>query len=462
MKKLIAMALVAFAIASCSKENTSVDPNLAQGESTYAGVTISFPTSVTTPVAQSATRADANANAMETAVKSIGVYVADKVSELVHCGLYSASDFQLVGEKYQLKTALLTTSGAKTFYVVLNPSTQLHAKIVAAGKNSFNGSLALVDETFINKKSNAIESLTMSSLSGGKEYTVAVQDKDAALANPFAVVVERNTAKVTVKFASSYDVIGGSVSSMKFGVGVVPKQSYLIQNLIDPAQPVSITNVYTPANKVTMPDAAKASAEYIAYIAKYFSANVVLPAEWIDVQAATVANNALLGFYCPENVNKKDLQENTTSAIIKAVFTPTAGTAVTAYNAGTKETTLGDITTGSSFYKRKSDGVLWSDAAYNAATSSSDMTSDAFSAKYDGGVCYYRIWVMGENATGPGEVGVLRNKFYVLNITKINGIGTPAHPSTGSTPGEEIETQCLISVDVTLTDWSMVESNHEI
>lgn len=459
MNKLLTLALVALAIVACSKEGTDKGINPEEGVNTYAGVNISFP--------QTDTKAtDANATAVETAVTKIGVYIVDNTSGLMHSGLYSASDFEKDASSgnYKLKTALQTTTGEKTIYVVLNPTDKLNATIVAAGKNSFNGVVPIVGETFVNKSGNTIESLTMSSVAGGTKQTVTAQDKATAIANPFAVTVERNTAKVTLRFGASHTVIGGTVSDVQYGIDIAPKQSYLIQNLKAVAA-ASIENVNTPANKVAIPDPSLATADYVAYMQKFFTDSKQIPTDMTDVQAHNTAAGSLVGFYCPENVNVKNYQDNTTAVIIKATYTPTTGTAITGYDTATGVTTLGDIAMGSSFYKYKTDGTLWSEAAYNAATTAGatySKTAADFTTIYTNGVCYYRIWVMGENTTGPGAVGVLRNNFYVMNITKINGVGTPGHPGADSKPGDQIETQCLISVNVAMQPWTMVESNHEI
>ena len=392
--KMFTAIFAALAMFSCQNEEGLISEGV-MGEDTYAGVTVSFPKTMTKAADETA------ASTLESTVKSLGVYVIDNASNIMHSNVYESSEFTENAGVYTLNAALKTTTGTKNVYVVLNPSTELMQKI---NSTSFGIANPLVGSGDVFKLTDA---LTMSSVKTVSASLTTPQAAAAALAAPVEVSVQRNTAKVALRnqMAVATAATGGAIANLQFALTTQATKSYLIQqggNLL--------TNVVTPATDI------EAAAELPNYFSNYKS-----PGTYTAVSAKDAAYNILAGHYCTENVNAKNFTGNTTAAIIKAQFTPTDGTVVTAYNQATDTRTMGNLTPGTSFYVKKSDNSYWSAAAYISA----DVAAD-FSAEYVEGTGYYRIWVQDE----AGERGVLRNNYYVMDITAINGPGSPVIPGT--------------------------------
>lgn len=446
--KFFALALASFAIASCSKETNESAP-AAQGKDTYAGVSISFPKTMTRA-------ADANAASTdEGRVHSLGVYVIDDATSVMHSGFYSVGQFTVTGGKYTLNAALKTTTGTKSIYVVLNPTTALQPLLsnsTVFGTNPINGVASDFEFATGNSTDRA---LTMSSVAAAKS-TLAVVTEAEALAAPVAINVQRNTAKVAVKSGVT-TATGGAVANMQFALVVQAKKSYLIQQGGN-----TFATVQTPGRAVAITATPADYSDFFTTLA------APATADYKNVNPTATANNLLAGFYATENVNTTNMAGNTTAAILRAQFTPTNGTVVTDYNTATGVKTMGNLTAGQSFWVRIADNSYWSKAAYDKAIvagGTHSILATDFSREYANGIGYYRLWVQ----DAAGTRGVIRNNYYVLSVTKVNGPGAPtvpgvnpADPDQPEDPTKPVEDDTFVSVDVTVLAWDVQSSDHEI
>lgn len=461
LNKFFIAAAAATMLFSCSKEQGTENP--VAGQDTYAGISVSFPKMVT----GRAVTSDPNATAAEQVVTSVGVYVVDNNSGAMHSKVFTGSEFQAgtgTGnypntELYYLTTALKTTTGEKSIYVVLNPTATVEAEIAAKRGTAFSTASIAADETaFVNGTTDMVMSGSAASM-----VTLGVVDATAALAAPVAITVQRNTAKVAVTYNSTvtggtFSLAGstGTASDLQFAMITTAKNSYLVQQLAAGQTVVSVANVRTPGYSV----------EPLATNA-YWS-TVAAPATYKAVTVSTTANTALAGFYVLENVNATNLVGNTTAAIIKAKIAPADGKVVTGYNTTDGTRTLGNYVAGEDFYVKKSDNTVWSEAAYDAAiVTGGDMSLTAahFSKPYVAGESYYRIWVQNDS----GVKGVLRNNYYVMQVNSISGFGSPTvpgvdpeDPTKPEDPKKPIDEDAYISVSISVKAWEVIPSGHDL
>lgn len=443
MKKIIFLTMVLIfttsTFFSCSKDEV-VDAPSVNDTDTYSAVSISFPKTLTLR------NADPNAaNTMESVVNTVGVYIIDEFNGFMHKGVFGSTDFIKVSDDmYRLTSAVKTTTGNKSVYVVLNPTAELQDAIELQKGGIFGDSplKGTAEPTFV-----SASDIVMASVAG-KTTTLSVQTEAEALNAPLAISVQRNTAKVAVKKkATMIPVVGGSIDYPEFALVVEAKKSYLIQQ-----EGNTYETVKTPGQNI----------EVLNPDNDYFT-KLTTPGSWKPINENNVLNNNLDGYYTLENVNTKKLAGNTTAAIIKLQFTPASNSVVTAYAPdGTR--TMGSIDPGTSFYVKKSDNTFWNESAYQDAIDN-NFTPGHFSKLYVNGTSYYRIWVQDAN----NQKGILRNNFYVLNINKITGPGLPYVPGVDpdditnpEDPNLPIDEDTNISVEVIVLPWNVENSDHEI
>lgn len=226
----------------------------------------------------------------------------------------------------------------------------------------------------------------------------------------------------------------------------------------------------------------------------------------------TAPGNAAL--YCPENTMVAEAQLNgqTTGVVYKVTYTPnTTGfnpyttpvkngtdaysalfTKVLALESGVLDSkitediftasleTSAEVPTGSFYaykgllFKNKNaaylycaiDANLTTDAATAAAAVNTDFkgydtTAPADVHLYEGGVCYYTAWIK-HNPNGTtmeqGKYGTVRNHWYVLAVTKINGLGHYA-PTYKDAADPDDPAKALIQVKATVKKWTVVKQD---
>lgn len=423
---------------SCSKEEATDVPPVNETD-TYMAVSTSFPQTITLRTLDP----DA-ANTVESTVNLIGIYIIDDLTGFMHKGIFSSTDFTSSGNTYTVTSAIKTTTGNKSIYVVLNPTPGLQDAIelqkgVIFRDNPIDGT---AESSFITASDVVMASVT------GKAATLTVKTETEALATPIDITVQRNTAKVAVKKkTATIPVVGGSVSNLEFALVVEAKKSYLVQQ-----DGNTYETVKTPAQNI-----ASLAADNI-----YFT-KLATPLSWKNVNEYNITpNRNLVSYYALENVNATKITGNTTAAIVKAQFTPAGNSVVTAYASGVR--TMGTIPSGTSFYVKKSDNTFWSQSGYSDALANG-FTAAHFSKIYTNGTGYYRIWVRDSN----NKIGLLRNNFYVLHINKITGPGLPYVPGVDpddntnpEDPNLPIDEDTYISVEIEVLHWNVETSDHDI
>lgn len=436
----VAIAAMTVAFASCSKEHGADD--LLSGDGTYMSISIEVP-----PV----TRATNDGAPKEQVISDIMVYVVG--SGTMHTASYTlAADFDAPDGSGVRKCnkSIQTTVGEKTVYVVANPTNALKGQLTNGAAVTTN-ILAGSEVNYINGTYDGNQtSLTSLTMTGYATATATKKDADEAKANPVAIELTRNVAKVVVKDAvATVPVTGGTSTGRQFAMIAKAQNAYLGAQTNTayyqaPADPVPATyfNYYSTLGRTDNTGATSLS--------------------WVNVNGGgTIVEDSRTAWYALENRPTRMLEGNTTAAIIKATFKPTDGTVVTAYDkdAATEaeKRTMGNYSTGN-FYVLKADKSYWTEAAYTTAIGTPDFVATDFTAPYVNGVGYYYIDVM----NGARVKGVTRNSYYQLEINSITGPGSPTELPDGQKPGDETIEETQISVSIKMLPWDIFITGHDL
>lgn len=466
--KLFAAALAATTLlaASCAKENeggTKPADVEVEGQKTYAVVDVALPASV------GVTRAyDQFAGfAAEKKVAEIGIFIVDNASARVDYEVFDVdTDFEALpvgnqpGDRqiFTGKVAVQTVTGVKTVYAVANPSANLLNKLATSGATATNDVAFKMPKTdFLN---GALTSMAMSGVHNGDLDMTEPQTAAEAIADPIAITIERNLAKVVLQQGSKYEVIGGT-TTLVWATVAEARDSYFMRQ--------TEGSVYKTLYG-TVPAAALTSASH-PYWTNFTDHRLPAAGEYIslpayDAQRKSSATYAM-SKYMFENMPEDDdsfLVGNTTAARLKGVFDPTTiynGTGVTAYSPGTPMPANG-FTAGEDFYRSKLDGTYWTLAGMNAVIAAGynghDNTNDFLF--YEGGVGYYTIYVHADEAN-EYKKGVTRNTFYLLGVNEVRGPGTPENELPDD-PFVPVPEDTNMSSEITVENWDFQSSEQHI
>ncbi len=441
MNKLFAAAMAAtLMFASCTEDNGAGNGGApVAGDETYAGVKITLPVQ---------TRAeDENASPAESAINTVGVYIIDRATNVIHSAILDTDDFGVVEGVVTATTAVKTTTGMKDVFVIANPTAGILGKIASMRKpaflNTIQTTLGLDETHFYTENLGALTSMVMTGQRENYDMT-AVVSSTAALtdAKMLKLTIERNTSKVVLKAKETMVVDGGTATDINFAMAAKNTDSYLSYLMTE--------DYGTPHNAVPT------SAEDNSADAYYNFFTSITPATYKPIVAHDALKTAANGFYVLENqtTTSPKREGNTTAVVIKLKYTPTKAKGskiIGSWAAGVA--TEGDLGVDGSFYVYTGgDNSYWSEAAYTAATTAEEnpLPTSAFSAKYAGGLCYYKIYVV---ATQDGAKEVLRNNYYEMTLAQVKGPGKPS-PDTGIEPKTPIEDDTWLGLELSVKKWS--------
>ncbi len=450
MNKFLIAALTATVLfSSCSKQE---EGGGATGKDTYMGISISIPA----PKAQT----DAVTKDWEKKINSLAVYILD-----ANGTLHYDDNLAFVSDGsggYKGTAAIKTTTGSKTIYVVANPTAAIKAKIATLRAAAFgtNGLGFAEGEYVVSTGAEASKYIVMT---GSSAYSLTeVRDATQAVAdaNLVPVVIERNVAQVVVNFKQGFsnvaDVLGGVVANAQFAPEAKAQNAFLA------AQAGNLTLF----GQIALFPVPALGDDSNVYFDNFSGVGTYQP---VSTSTGAVADlKTAASFYCLENniigstggVNNKRAG-NTTQARIKLQYTP--ATVVNSFVAATGVRTTAAGVANANFYIYKLDNSYWNQTAYDAAIASGQaaFAADKFSAVYENGWCFYKIYV--QNAAGT--IQTLRNNFYELTINKISGPGSPYDPADEDPqdpedPTDPIEENSYLSISVTIRPWDLQSSTH--
>ena len=441
-KFFVAALAVTMALASCSKENGADKGKAGDGKETYAGVSITLP-------ATTGTRAldPAAGIAGEKNVTTIGIYIVDvDNSRLDYDVLTVADDFTKLGNVYTATTAVKTVTGTKKVYVVANPTTNIQNKLASSGATAMNAIPFQLPETdFL---TGTITSMVMSgayTATGGEleldEVRTPTEAVDAG--NLVDITIGRNLSKAVVQEGPDYEVVGGT-TTLTWTLVSKSNDAYLLP------QSVGTLNRGTVPASALDPTTGPDDNYWGKFSGTVGSGYIGVLGQGNDAKTATYAQSK----YMFENKPTDMYAGNTTAARIMGVFDPAViYSNVTA--AGDKTDVGGSFVAGTDFYRSTIDQSYWTLAGRNAAIATSYLghTADDF-LQYTGGVGYYTIYVN----DGASNIGVDRNSYYLMQINKVIGPGTPGEPG----PLPPVQQDTNLGVNVTVLDWDFKKSEQDI
>ncbi len=427
-KILTCLAAASLIFASCSKENSDQSA-IAGNKPTYVQVNVSYPqTSVSRAIN------DPTATAAEVRLNTVDVFIFDAASNvLVKRQQLSSSDFNPIApgtgknDLYSAITKVATTTGAKKIYVGLNLPASF-PNVTSVGELKARWATTVSDLA-------TASGIAMFSSAEISKTLVETTDASYNVNNVFTVQVERMVAKVAVEDGGiATTVAGGVVSDIQFAIHTSNKALFPLKNVAGGVvkDPNWALGSYVPTDFENLGD--------------YTPINT---AGTSGVNGATA--NLLTAKYAPENTSQSHLQKETTYASIRTKFVPDqfsdAGGVSKGSNVGQPAKTFWIVT--------DIDGIRkFFDVQADAQTYATN-NGGTVSAPYTNGYCYYQAYLNPQNG-----YNTIRNDFYHVVITKINGPGKPdPDPKDPELP---VETPTDITVSVEIIAWTYVTDNYEL
>ena len=120
-----------------------------------------------------------------------------------------------------------------------------------------------------------------------------------------------------------------------------------------------------------------------------------------------------------------------------------------------------DASVGESYEAQVSLALKEGVTAYNADGTAASFTSSALTLEYwNEGQTYYYVPI--KQVPDKDVFGIVRNHFYQLNVTKVQGLGTAVpDPSKVIIPETPKEDDYYIAAEINILDWRSVEQNVE-
>lgn len=440
---VLTLALMIFS--SCSKESTEGGDEVFEGKETYMGFDISISKSQT-----KAPNTDAGTDA-EKKINTLGVYLWDETAGRLDSKIFDIDKFTHDGSgNYSAKEAVKTVVGMKKVFVVANPTEVVRSRVYSMRGAALNPVPFGVDQgEFINSDG----SMVMSGIhNNGTEVEAKLKDRQEAIDNPTSLSIERNLAKVVMRQGSSYEVIGGTTTLQFVPIATANDAHFLPQT----------STLYSK-----IPDGADVDKTH-AYFDNFSSILTAGRDDFLPINELTDTEAYRAdGFYCFENKTAENLsgsdvlhlKGNTTAVRIKGQFVPDASKVliIGSYDAATGERTKGALGADGSFWTLNEDNSYWSKAAYDEAIKAGvhQIAPTKFSEKYVEGYGYYTVAIQDNN----GDKGVLRNAFYLMDVNKVIGPGSPTEEDNKEDPYKE---DVYMAVSVTVKAWDFYNTEHDI
>lgn len=453
IKSFLALAITGVMLfASCSNNDEIPDQSTGNDGDTWAAFNIKLPKTMETRAA------DPNASAAETTVNSVAVYLFDANEHLTTSGIKTIEEYGTVNSTdntISTKIALRTKSGEAKIWVVLNPTTDIHNRImddISKGNLPFQTAFNAVVSGVTGGISNTTETtstgfvmvnkaIATKTLASGITNEAAISGKDEA-ANHFTINVERAVAKVSV-ISNKTDLNTlpelGSFSDIKYSVYQVNPQMYLARYTNKAIQSDGY-NIVTPNNDFN---------GNVGSPATYWG-NKVMDSAPLAVNASGTSKKDLNGIYILENSMLTPVQQNATYVLVQAVWTPKV-----VYQAN--GTTVGTPTSTDFWYSATTRKYYMEDPTDPNATDAK---------KWSNGICYYRVYLYDKytdnapDADGTRFYDVVRNTCYdvALNSMHAPGENVPTPVAPGPTP---IEEPTYLSVDVNIAAWTFANMDDQ-
>lgn len=441
-KSIIAGMLSTMLLAvGCNKEDGGNRVTPEAGVKTYASFSVSLLNQSTR-----ATSNDPNAVTEETKIHDLYIYIFNG-------GVLETKGQIILNADNKGTSALATTTGTKTIYAVAN-------------YNNAKGDIGSLQSDFEKQLIAATDIAEENGffMAGKTEATLTEQDKDAAIANPIAIIVARGAAKVQMQFGTNVpvkSVVNAKVANAKFTLAQQNTQMYLAKLIAGEFSPKGETAEQTDTDRDGTYD----------HLTKLPTTDDEL--KWINA-GTTYQNTYADSKYLAENVNEAPTTGNTSYVLVSLQVTPQATADATGNVTATPLTpnttfyvlAKKDATSGKIIFATKDDKILYFEQNTDATTykDTQGNLNDYEVLEYTNGISYYRLNIRDIRKTALTEkYAVNRNHYYKVNITEISNLGfntaTGTIPTDPTTP---LETQTYISADITIETWTVVDMNEPL
>ncbi|MDR1407575.1 MAG: Mfa1 family fimbria major subunit [Tannerella sp.] len=450
-----AFAATGLCFTSCTTTTSDgIDPvSGVEGEPTKMSITIP---KVTTYAA------DPNAKATEVVVKTVDVYVYGGTLEK-HVSLAYPADFDLVDDnKYVMKNSIEVLSGTKRIYVGINLPAA--AKAVIEGSGGVQGVYSATGLALRNAISDATDGFAMFSVNtaANTTFTIAagVVDPRTTHENEFTITVARLAAKATVRKAPTLSTSpNNTASGATFLTTATGDLTFCMGNVN--------TKLY-PLQKVTsgIIEDPNYDSNYSTYGADFvhdFGTNTsIISAAYADADDDGTAVASRVSKYTVENTSDVPYLQGLMSYVsIRAKFRPDQ--IVTAFTPGQTDslTRPANTVVQNDLYVYITAGgeyLYFTNAAIGSAWGTA-TPSASYLGNYKDGYCYYLVY-LDPKTEYSAPYAAVRNFYYDSRITKFNALGysNPEPPD----PENPLGTITLITVDVLIQPWTLVESDTEL
>ncbi|GHV49424.1 membrane protein [Bacteroidia bacterium] len=402
----------------------------------------------------------------------------------------SAKAFTITNQKGQTLDKLVAS---KTY----NSGTTYLNETIFGAPAVGSGPLTGLDYAEMSGPINFIFSNSLADSSSRKELLPGISSSTSASGGPndptknhFQLYVKRSVAKVTVYTTASAGVTAVPVLDNK---GTLSNLNWGVRN-----QNRGIAQIQIPtlSGKPQAPFFNELDAKNTAEMA---AVATYRPFWWTgdalgdELKIALPATTPGSYYYIPENANNRSVRGNTTYTAIKATFTPTANTVISAFksdnglHAVTEVTKASSVAAPGTFYRVIgvagtngstdintygkgfiTDGNLYTTLAlamrmaYIAEhNGDDDGTVNGYPAgyvpttvsvdTYTNGICYYRLNI-GDNTNSY----VVRNNQYRVNISAFNTIGEPNLSDLDKDPGKPIDEPTYVTATIQILDWDTI------
>ncbi len=415
IKSLLAVALAATTLFSCSKEDDhGPGTGFAEGVETFVKVNIHQAANNT-----KAHYGDLSATAEESVINDVQLFIFDDKGVFEQRVDYTTS---------AISGVVKTTTGKKTFMAAVNfpaplpnPTTLADLKAAANEVAIANIAAAATDNNFWMTNVEDLE-ITLTT-------AVSEADADAGL-NDITINVGRAVAKVGVYF-----------NAPASADGELTNVQYRVRN--NPNRMRAFTSYDAAGNRITP-----------YYNTAYNAANYFDNPTWLDTDL-DMSNEHAYPSYMTENSNLVPTQQNSTYVEITGQFELAATTLV--YD----EDGLNPVAPvpGANFWRvyNTTTGAYGS-KYYREIPTAAEIAAEGgdVAAEYlTGGTCYYGLWLTdGTQSTTVDQSTIRRNTYWSVEILTVNGPGSHQTVVPGPDPLDEVT---HIRANITVIPWEGVE-----
>jgi len=422
----MAAATLTLGFASCSKETGQSGGSESGGKATAMTVSLSLPNNNTRATG------DPNGTDNEAKVTNVDVFIYTASGAFSSAAHLTASDFTQGpstsdADTYIASTSIPTTTGTKTVFVGIN----LPASVVTTLKSNSESAVYWLAQTMSRTDLTGAANDNFAMFSVAPMSSTFVENP-AADANNLNIQCKRLVAKVTVETDAALQKSGvpGILGDFKFAINNFNTKLFMIQS---------------PAPNIEDPNWASGS-----YISDDFTdTTTYLP---ILERASFVGTPAAADYspgYAAENTSEGKLRKELTRATVCATFIPLSITKFDGVGGYVTNDDYGNVTVPQTFYTVTpsiEEGTSYFFDAAAAIAFSTEKSAPLIT--YNGGLCYWNIYL---NKTPKNDVNrwdVLRNDWYQCNITRINAPGRPTPDVSYPELPPDVDTDIKVDIDI--------------